>query len=103
MRAGEQPQFSAVWDIRPGSIASDISQHVSRAAAEPNGLAMTGQVLLLRLPDSCSGVDVAQALQQAAKHLVPRLDCDMKFDVQVGCTPCRTRQPDQGPRAVLDL
>lgn len=91
LRAGEQPQFSAVWDIRPGFIAADISQHVSRAAAQPDGLAMTGQVLLLRLPDSCSEADVAQALQQAAQQLVPRLDCDMKLDVQVGCAACRTR------------
>lgn len=72
--------YSAVWDIRPSAIASDVSYHISTLAAEP---LPQGGVLLLRLPDSSSDADVAEALRQATQQLVPRLDCDMKLDVQV--------------------
>lgn len=85
VNAGETPTFSAVWDVQPGSIAADISRHVSQAAAQPDGLAMQGQVLFVRLPDNCHEYSVAEALQETAQQLLPRLDCDMKLDVQVCC------------------
>lgn len=81
--AGEMPQVSAVWDIRRGFIASGIGAHVAQAAAQPGGLDMQGQVLFLRLPDHCTPADVAEAMQEATKQLVPRLQCEPARDVQV--------------------
>jgi hypothetical protein len=83
INAGETPIFSAVWDVQPGHIAADISRHVSQAVAQPDGLAMQGQVLFVRLPDNCHESSVAEALQETAQQLLPRLDCDMNLDVQV--------------------
>lgn len=81
--AGEQPQFSVVWNIEPGSIAADVRRHVEAAAAQPGGLALDGKVVLLQLPDACASKDVADALQQVVQQLLPRLECDMQLDVQV--------------------
>jgi hypothetical protein len=82
---GKTPTFSAIWDVQPGRIAADISDHVRQAAGQPDGLAMQGQVLFVRLPDNCHEQAVAEALQQTAQQLLPRLECDMQLDVQV-CT-----------------
>lgn len=74
-----------MWDLRPGSIATDLSHHLNKApTAQP---VPDGGVLLLRLPNSCTDVHVAEAMREAMQQLVPQvsrsLKCDMQLDVQV--------------------
>lgn len=70
-----------MWDLRQGSIATDLRHHLNRApTAQP---VPDGGVLLLRLPNSCTDAHVAEAMREAMQQLVPRLKCDMQLDVQV--------------------